>query len=181
MRKISWKLCSSTLIAALAFQAATVPHATAAPSNGASTEIQSAELSEPASLEETQKILEEEGLNEVETETVYVAGVGNVEFTYDYINGTITMVDPDGTTEVVSFQELASISEKADDPVEPITGTQFRRINKEKVCKALATAVGAGHKKTWQVALKIAGVNPWVRAALWLGETGLWLYVRNQC
>lgn len=139
-------------------------------------------ISTQEAISDLEAELAQEGLNLIETETVFVEGYGNIEVTYDFLAETITMVDEYGEREVITFEELGEIANLAMEAQAEITRPgQSRALNNEEICKALTTGTGAIHKKAWQTALKLAGVNPYVRAALLLGETGLWRYVKSNC
>lgn len=126
--------------------------------------------------------LTEEGLSLIETETVFVEGYGNIEVIYDFLAETITMVDERGEHEVITFEELGEIAHLALEAQAVSTEPgQSRSLKTEAICTALTTDTGAIHKDAWQTALNLAGVNPYVRAAPWLGEAGVWGYLRSNC
>lgn len=126
--------------------------------------------------------LAQEGLSLIETETIFVAGYGNIEVTYDFLTETLTMVDEHGEREVVTFEELGEILTMAMQAQQASTTPgQVGTLNSNPICEALVTGTGEIHQNAWQRALRIAGVNPYVRLAVSLGEAGLWRFLKSNC
>lgn len=147
--------------------------------------------------EDVRKYLKENNLNEIETESRYIEGIGLVTTVYDYIDQTITLHTME-SIQTVSFGDLDTVVTRGLEAIESglveVHSNTVQIINQartisdrapaslaQQVCPYLVGLIGYGHGALWHHALVLAGVNPAIALLIGLGEAAFWIWVSTHC